>query len=139
MSDKPRVFILQEHLPCNIKDGVCLAHGGNKIKLAQCIVAEQNICIVRLLWENSQRIKELEAENKALQAKLTRSLTAVTFEHITKIEAENKQLVHGLKEAISQVEDWAIYAPPYFQKKHDLEGCIRVLKTFLPLDKGDRQ
>lgn len=33
-------------------------------------------------------------------------------------------LVKVLEEAITDIEDWAAYASPYFQEKHDLAGCL---------------
>ena len=45
-------------------------------------------------------------------------------DQITKLEAEVEALREGYAEAISDIEDWAAYAPEYFQEKHDLDGCI---------------
>lgn len=40
-------------------------------------------------------------------------------------------LVKALEQAIADIEDWAAYASPYFQEKHDLAGCLENHRTAL--------
>ena len=40
-------------------------------------------------------------------------------------------LVKELEQAIADIEDWAAYASPYFQEKHDLAGCLEKHRTAL--------
>ena len=40
-------------------------------------------------------------------------------------------LVKALEQAIADIEDWAAYASPYFQEKHDLAGCLEKHRTAL--------
>ena len=42
--------------------------------------------------------------------------------HLERLLAE---AVGALEEAIEDVEDWSGYATEYFQKKHNLEGCLK--------------
>lgn len=42
-----------------------------------------------------------------------------------------RSLVEALEEAINDVEEWAAYASPYFQEKHDLAGCLEKHRAAL--------
>lgn len=42
------------------------------------------------------------------------------------------ELEQTLAEAIASIEEWAAYAPDYFQEKWDLQGDITKLRAHLP-------
>lgn len=55
---------------------------------------------------------------------------AAVLELIAEIERVTKQrdeLLEALKDAREMVSDWAGYASPYFQEKHDIDGDLKKL------------
>jgi len=47
------------------------------------------------------------------------------------LEVEVKRLREALSEAADDIESWGAYADAYFQKKHDLEGCVAKARAAL--------
>lgn len=47
------------------------------------------------------------------------------------LEAENNRLRTLLAEAADDIESWGAYASDYFQKKHDLAGCVAKYRAAL--------
>lgn len=70
--------------------------------------------------ERAER-KRLEAEVAKLRVEL-HDLRNVTLEIF---KAENAKLRELLSEAADDIESWGAYATDYFQKKHDLAGCVQ--------------
>ena len=61
--------------------------------------------------EAAERAKR-DAETRAQQAELDR---------------QRAELMEALKDAREMVSDWAGYASPYFQEKHDIDGDLKKL------------
>lgn len=47
------------------------------------------------------------------------------------LEAEVQRLRELLAEAADDIESWGAYATDYFQKKHDLQGCVAKYRNAL--------
>lgn len=43
---------------------------------------------------------------------------------IATLRQEIERLKGALREAAADISDWGSYADEYFQKKHDLKGCV---------------
>lgn len=52
------------------------------------------------------------------------NLIAEAYGVIGALVAENESLRKALLEASEEVAAWGAYASEYFQKKHDLAGCV---------------
>lgn len=64
---------------------------------------------------------------------------AAVLELIAEIERVSKQrdeLLEALKDAREMVSDWAGYASPYFQEKHDIDGDLEKLDAAIARMEG---
>jgi hypothetical protein len=63
------------------------------------------------------------------------SLAVQIAEERRKHLRRERQLLDALTEAVELIQDWASYASPYFQEKHDLAGDIARLQAILGSDR----
>ena len=71
---------------------------------------------------------QLEAFRKACIADYFESAELAAY-----MSNETKALTRLLKHAVEDIESWAGYASPYFQEKHDLQGCLKGYRDAIPL------
>jgi len=48
-------------------------------------------------------------------------------EELKRVTKQRDELLEALKDAREMVSDWAGYASPYFQEKHDIDGDLKKL------------
>lgn len=89
-----------------------------------------------------QRVAELEAvivkwEN-AGEHHLMRISERIAVDHgeIMALRHRVGELEAGYAVAIEDIDSWAAYAPEYFQRKHDLSGCVKRHKKILSREGG---
>ena len=54
-------------------------------------------------------------------------------------EKERDELLAALKDAREMVSDWAGYASPYFQEKHDIDGDLKKLDDAIAKAEADHE
>ena len=57
-------------------------------------------------------------------------------EYIDQLEKQRDELLEALKDAREMVSDWAGYASPYFQEKHDIDGDLKKLDDAIAKAEG---
>jgi hypothetical protein len=76
---------------------------------------------------NPAAVLELIAEVEALR-KEVKTEQALSFRaQVASLEQQRDELLAALKDAREMVSDWAGYASPYFQEKHDIDGDMKKL------------
>ncbi len=93
-----------------------------EVERIQGIYTEQFRKARALRIERDQLKTDNEAWRLTLEAE--RRIKRITADEIGKLKAENEALRKTLLEASEEVATWGEYASEYFQKKHDLAGCV---------------
>jgi len=58
---------------------------------------------------------------------IARHIAAANPAAVLELIRQRDELVEALKDAREMVSDWAGYASPYFQEKHDIDGDLKKL------------
>lgn len=57
-------------------------------------------------------------------------------EELKRVTKQRDELLEALKDAREMVSDWAGYASPYFQEKHDIDGDLKKLDDAIAKAEG---
>ena len=77
--------------------------------------------------EELKRLAEASKNRPDLQVEHVVFRSAANPAAVLELIRQRDELMEALKDAREMVSDWAGYASPYFQEKHDIDGDLKKL------------
>ena len=82
---------------------------------------------LKRLAEASKNRPDLQVEHVVFRSAANPAAVLELIAEIERVTKQRDELMEALKDAREMVSDWAGYASPYFQEKHDIDGDLKKL------------